>query len=144
MVQNPHDGPYLVTGPLLRYVGSTCATVWVETDRPCTVEVLGHQASTWGVHGHHYALVVVEGLRPGTQTAYTVRLDGDRVWPEPGSSYPPSVVRTLGDDRRLRLAFGSCRRAAAVDPPHPRSGGAHAPVAPPPRVGGGGRAPSPG
>src|SRR4051794_8793448 len=139
MAQNPHDGPYLVAGPLLRYVGGTCATVWVETDRPCTVEVLGHQASTWGVHGHHYALVVVEGLRPGTETAYTVRLDGDRVWPEPGSSYPPSVVRTLGDDRRLRLAFGSCRRAAAFDRHSLRSVGADALVALAQRMAGGDR-----
>ena len=139
MAQYPHDGPYLVAGPLLRYVGDTCATVWVETDRPCTVEVLGHRASTWGVHGHHYALVVVEGLRPGTETAYTVLLDGDRVWPEAGSPYPPSVVRTLGDDRRLRLAFGSCRRAAAFDRHSLRSVGADALVALAQRMAGGDR-----
>ena len=30
----------LILGPLLRYVGETEATVWVETDAPCTVEVL--------------------------------------------------------------------------------------------------------
>src|SRR5215218_7447057 len=28
----------LVLGPLLRYVGETDATVWVETDQPCEVE----------------------------------------------------------------------------------------------------------
>src|SRR4051794_41970928 len=95
MAQNPHDGPYLVAGPLLRYVGSTCATVWVETDRPCTVEVLGHQGSTWGGQGHHYALAAAEGLRPGTETAYTGRPDGARGRPKPRSSYPPSAARTL-------------------------------------------------
>lgn len=26
-------------GPLLRYTDGSCATVWVETDRPCTAEV---------------------------------------------------------------------------------------------------------
>ena len=33
----------LVLGPLLRYTGSTQATVWVETDGPCEVGVLGHR-----------------------------------------------------------------------------------------------------
>ena len=32
----------LVLGPLLRYVGETEAVVWVETDEPCEVEILGH------------------------------------------------------------------------------------------------------
>ncbi|MDT4976139.1 MAG: hypothetical protein QOG98_1897, partial [Pseudonocardiales bacterium] len=27
-------------GPLLRHVGSSSATIWVETDQPCEVEVL--------------------------------------------------------------------------------------------------------
>ena len=34
----------LVLGPLLRYVGSETATVWVETDGPAEVEVLGRRA----------------------------------------------------------------------------------------------------
>jgi hypothetical protein len=29
-------------GPLLRHVGADDATVWVKTDAPCEVEVLGH------------------------------------------------------------------------------------------------------
>ena len=33
--------PQLVLGPLLRYVGTSTATVWVETDAAATVEVLG-------------------------------------------------------------------------------------------------------
>ena len=37
------DQPYVVVGPLLRYVDQDSATVWVETDRPCVVEVLGHR-----------------------------------------------------------------------------------------------------
>ena len=47
----------LVLGPLLRYVGRTEATLWVETDRPCDVGALGHVARTFEVCGHHYALV---------------------------------------------------------------------------------------
>ena len=34
----------LLLGPLLRYVGRSEATVWVETDRKCTVGVLGRTA----------------------------------------------------------------------------------------------------
>ena len=71
----------LVVGPLLRYAGSTEATVWVETDARCEVEILGHRARTFEVEGHHYALVLIEGLEPGTMTPYEVRLDGERVWP---------------------------------------------------------------
>ena len=33
--------PELVLGPLLRYTGETDATLWVETDAACEVEVLG-------------------------------------------------------------------------------------------------------
>ena len=33
--------PELLLGPLLRYVDETDALVWVETDAPCEVEVLG-------------------------------------------------------------------------------------------------------
>src|SRR5215210_494668 len=107
----------LVLGPLLRHVGPTDATIWVETDRPCTVEVLGHREHTWTVAGHHYALVTVEGLTPGSTTAYDVRLDGEQVWPLPGSPHPPSRIRTLNHTGAVRLVFGSCRYAtpAAVD-----------------------------
>jgi len=52
----------LVLGPLLRYVGTTQATVWVETDAPCEVAVLGARRETFCVEGHHYALVHVEDL----------------------------------------------------------------------------------
>jgi hypothetical protein len=48
----------LVLGPLLRYTGSTQATVWVETDAPCDVAVLDARQRTFCVEGHHYALVV--------------------------------------------------------------------------------------
>ena len=56
----------LVVGPLLRHVDPVSATVWVETDRACTVRVTaggaGGEARTFGVHGHHYALVEVTCL----------------------------------------------------------------------------------
>lgn len=102
----------LVLGPLLRYVSATAATVWVEVDRHCTVEVLATRARTFQCHGHVYALVVIEGLAPGTDHAYEVRLDGEVVWPVNGSPFPLPVIRTLSDERPATVVFGSCRRAA--------------------------------
>jgi hypothetical protein len=104
-------GPELVLGPMLRYVGETEATVWVETDRDCQVEILGRTAATFEVSGHHYGLVVIDDLAPGSETEYRVALDGVARWPLPGSEFPPSVLRTLSPDRQVRLAFGSCRVA---------------------------------
>jgi hypothetical protein len=103
--------PLLLLGPLLRHVDPVSATVWVETDRPCEVEVLGRRARTFCVNGHHYALVVVEDLEPGTSTPYEVHLDGAQVWPQPHSAFPPSRIRTAGRPGPFRLAFGSCRYA---------------------------------
>jgi hypothetical protein len=109
------EAPQLILGPLLRHVGERDATIWVETDRPCEVEVLGGRARTFAVAGHHYGLVVVEGLEPGGTHPYGVALDGHEVWPEPGG--PQSSIRTLGAGRPLRIAFGSCRVAAPHAPP---------------------------
>ncbi|MCI3930407.1 alkaline phosphatase D family protein [Streptomyces sp. AN091965] len=116
-------------GPLLRHVDGRSATVWVEADRPCTAEVrcadgAGGSARTFQIAGHHYALVPVTGLRPGTETAYEVTLDGGAVWPLPESPFPPSTVRTPPDEpEAVRVTFGSCRWAA---PP----AGEHDPVGP--------------
>src|SRR5690242_4342421 len=101
--------PRLLIGPLLRHVGPTDATVWVETDAPCQVEVLGATERTWTVGGHHYALVTITGLEPGTTNPYEVHLDGECVWPPIDSSRPPSQIRTQAEDGRVRIAFGSCR-----------------------------------
>jgi hypothetical protein len=105
------SSPALVLGPLLRHVDPVSATVWVETDRPCRVTVLGRQARTFCVGGHHYALVVVEDLEPGGSTPYEVHLDGERVWPPERSAFPPSRIRTPGGPGPFRIAFGSCRYA---------------------------------
>jgi hypothetical protein len=105
------NSPVLLLGPLLRHVDPVSATVWVETDRPCEVEVLGRRAPTFTVGGHCYALVVVEGLEPGSTTPYDVRLDGERVWPEAASPFPRSRIRTPGRPGPFRIAFGSCRYA---------------------------------
>ncbi|MGZ4569790.1 MAG: alkaline phosphatase D family protein [Blastococcus sp.] len=106
--------PVLVLGPLLRHVDPVSATVWVEVDRACEVEVLGRRARTFCVGGHHYALVVVEDLEPGSVTPYEVRLDDVPVWPVPGSSFPASRIRTPGREGAFRIAFGSCRYATSA------------------------------
>ncbi|MBV9795244.1 MAG: alkaline phosphatase D family protein [Actinobacteria bacterium] len=103
--------PRLVLGPLLRYVDETAATIWVETDRACQVQILGRPTATFAVAGHHYALAVIDGLEPGHEYEYQVALDGTVRWPEPGSPFPASVIRTLDPARPLRMVFGSCRIA---------------------------------
>src|ERR1700761_9428071 len=111
MTAGDSGGPELVVGPMLRYVGETEATVWLEADRECQVEILGHRAQTFEVAGHHYGLVVIDGLRPGGEYEYQVTLDGAVRWPLPGGGFPPSMLRTLDPGRPVRLAFGSCRVA---------------------------------
>jgi PhoD-like phosphatase len=114
----------LVLGPMLRYVGERRATVWVEVDQAAEVEVLGHTARTFQVAGHHYALVLVEGLTPGSIQEYGVSVNGRAAWP-PGAGLPPSAIRTLpplaaGGRQPLRLAFGSCRLNLPHEPPWTR------------------------
>ncbi|MFC9506741.1 alkaline phosphatase D family protein [Streptomyces sp. NPDC057002] len=115
-------------GPLLRYTDGSSATVWVETSRPCSTEVrcadgAGGSARTFQIAGHHYALIPVTGLTAGTTTTYEVLLDGTRVWPLPGSPFPPSAIHAPGPEDGLRVVFGSCRWAS------PPAGG-HDPVGP--------------
>jgi hypothetical protein len=109
--------PELLLGPMLRHVGPTSATVWVETDGPADVTVLGHTSHTFHVAGHHYALVIVNDLSPGSCVEYDVQLDGIVRWPVEDSTYPPSVIRTIGDGP-VHVLFGSCRTAAPHEPPY--------------------------
>jgi hypothetical protein len=107
----------LVLGPVVRFVDPEEATVWVETDRPCEVQVLGASSSTFAVDGHHYALVCIGGLEPGSSHEYEVLLDGERRWPEPGSRLPPSTIRTPDSGGPIEVVFGSCRVALPHEPP---------------------------
>jgi hypothetical protein len=115
----------LLLGPLLRYVGETEATVWVETDAPCEVEVLGHREPTFTVEEHFYALVRIEDLEPGSFHEYDVKLDGELRWPLTGADLPPSAIRTLGRDRPLDICFGSCRIALPHTEPYVHSKDRH-------------------
>jgi hypothetical protein len=107
---------------MLRYAGTESATFWLETSAPCEVEILGRRTSTFAVEGHHYALLLVEDLSPGSVTPYEVRLGGKLAWP-PEDGRPRPVVRTRNHERRARLAFGSCR----VGDPQPTNLGAEWP-----------------
>jgi hypothetical protein len=112
----------LVLGPLMRHVDETSAAIWVETAAAGTVTVRAGDRSwshrTFAVHGHHYALVEVDGLEPGSITPYSVDVDDAEVWPPADSTYPPSVIATLKPDKPLRMVFGSCRTSV----PHDESG----------------------
>ena len=82
----------IVVGPLLRYVGTTTATVWVETERRDRGEVLGHRARTF------------------RSRAITTRSCWSRT-----SSRQPSSVRGAARRRRVsgrRLTGGRIRRSA--------------------------------
>jgi hypothetical protein len=122
----------LVLGPMVRYVDHTSASVWAETSGTDVVTVsVGDRtwsARTFAVHGHHYALVELDGLGPGTASPYTVALGEDGrevVWPPaPGDlDLPPSVISTLKPDKPPRLAFGSCRTSVSNDRSGNRSHG---------------------
>ena len=80
--------PALVLGPIVRYVDAEVATIWLQADAACEVEILGVRERSWCVEGLHFALVTIAGLAPGADHAYEVRLDGERVWPEEGSPFP--------------------------------------------------------
>ncbi len=113
----------LLLGPLVRYAGREEATVWIETDGPGEVEVRPHGVSpatarTFSVAGHHYAIVRVRDLPGDTPTPYEVWLDEQRVWPQAGSPFPPSVLRTHAADAPARIVWGSCRVCAPHEPPY--------------------------
>jgi hypothetical protein len=120
----------LVLGPLLRYVDDTSAAVWVETSERATIEVTrgttSASARTFTVHGHHYALVELDGLEPGTSETYSVSVDGHTVWPLAASPFPAPVIATLEPGRPLRMAFGSCRTSVSHDEKGNRSHGVDA------------------
>jgi hypothetical protein len=117
--------PEISVGPLLRYAGGTDATIWVETDAPCEVTLaVGDRrssCSTFRVADHHFALVHVEGLEPGSRSEYEVLLDGERRWPEEGSGFPRSVIPLLDEGDPVRIVFGSCRVSAPHEPPYTSS-----------------------
>jgi hypothetical protein len=112
----------LVLGPLLRHVGERDATVWVETDHACRASVhaggVEAGANTFRIGEHHYALIVVDGLEPGTDTPYTLSLDGEPAWPPANGSLPACSIRTLDAEAPLTIVFGSCRLSLPHNEPY--------------------------
>lgn len=102
---------------MLRHVSETSATIWVETDQRCTMEILGRSVPTFCVAGHHYALAIIEDLEPASSIEYDVKLDGEVRWPAPGSALPASRIQTHGGSSSPRIVFGSCRTAAPHEAP---------------------------
>ena len=103
---------------MLRFLDEQQATVWVETDAPCEVEVLGRRERTFCVEGHHYALVPIEGLEQGQAYPYEVALDGERRWPRDDDPFPPPTIRPIDPSQPFRVVFGSCRVAVPHEPPY--------------------------
>ena len=130
MPQTPAT-PEILVGPMLRYVDSCDATVWVEVSAPClvTIRAGGEEVSeqSWGVHGHHFAVLHLRDLEEGVATTYEVTLDGVTAWPPDPER--PSVIRTPRPDDAVRLSFGSCRRGESQTPRSLRTIGADALVA---------------
>src|SRR5918997_2551767 len=117
----------LVLGPLLRYTGAHDATVWVETDAACEVGIMvdgsSHRSRTFSVEDHHYALVRITGLEPGSSYKYSVALDEEKIWRREDDPFPPPVIRTIKPDGKLTLAFGSCRVSVPHEPPYTKKRG---------------------
>src|SRR5260370_1162769 len=114
------DGaPRLVLGPMLRYVSETEATIWVETDRACRAEILGHAARTFEVAGHHYALVVIGGPPPRAHDHGPGPQEANRAAPAP---VEPARLRGRGLRRVLLPLPRGVERAlgalAALGRPH--------------------------
>jgi hypothetical protein len=119
----------------MRYVDETSASIWVETRDSGVVTVKtgagAWEAATFAVHGHHYALVEVQGVEPGTVAPYTLDVNGTPAWPGgddsgSGLAFPPPVISTLKPGKPLRLAYGSCRTSVPHDASGNRSHGVDA------------------
>ena len=107
--------PRLLIGPVLRHVGTTDATVFVETDEA----VRGRDPRRARAHLARRRAPLRAGHRrrasqPATSTSVRGAPGRRAVWPPLDSSRPPSRIRTLGDDGEIRLAFGSCRYSRAA------------------------------
>ncbi|MDN4645722.1 DUF7800 domain-containing protein [Arthrobacter sp. PsM3] len=99
----------VVLGPMIRDVDWTSASIWVETRSAARVLVRDSRdwtARTFTVHGHHCALAELDGLVPGTVTPYALDVNGTRVWPDPESGFPASMIATLETGKPLRMASG--------------------------------------
>ena len=104
------NGGELLLGPVVRGTGADGLSLWVETDRPGVVEALGAESPTFAIAGHHYAIVDLPDLDPGS-IGYTVQLDGRTVWPPTGDPAAAPRLR-VGETGSFTIMAGSCRQQA--------------------------------
>lgn len=131
--------PLLRCGPLVRYVDTQNAVIWVEVDRDCELELeLASEGPTGTgapsvtrarpiqVHSGYYAWIACPFLLPDTWYRYEVYcVSGSgrrRLWPDAklSGTYLPSTFRTSPQVavEPLRICFGSCR--AGIPPGDPK------------------------
>ena len=93
----------LLLGPLLRHVGATDATIWVETDAPCEVGSSAAVNAPGRSRGHHYALVASTVWSPGparrTRCGWTATGSGRCPTSRPPSRGSGRSTRRAGADR---------------------------------------------
>ncbi len=109
----------LILGPMLRYVSQTEATVWVETDEPCEVEVLGTPRADL----LRRRAPLRPGLPQGPRAGLLARVRG-QAGRRAGLAAPGqrlSAERAADPERRrpgCEIVFGSCRVAVPHHPPY--------------------------
>ena len=96
------------------------ATVWVETDAPCEVEILGARDAHLPGRGPPLrARRTSRASNPAGRHAVRGALDGERCWPPPTADWPPSVHPDAGAGEhaaaRFRLVPGAPPARAALD-----------------------------
>ena len=125
-VMQTSDEP-IVLGPMVRYTSECEASMWVETRDAGEVAVITDggrwSARTFGAHGHHYALVILDGLEPGQTYGYRVEVNGEQAWPLADSPFPDPFFKTLLHSRPTKMAFGSCRTSEPHDAKSNRKNG---------------------
>ena len=122
----------LRSGPMLGASDIQETRLWLQTLRPCRVQILYWPENDPAAarlspelhttaEGDHIAHVVLPGLRFGTRYAYDLYLDGERVDLGRETTFQTQPMwRWRTDPPAFRLAVGSC--AYVNDPPFDRPG----------------------
>ena len=100
----------LVLGPMLRYVDTDSATVWVETADAATVTVTAGEPAGRGRGRSPRTATTTRwssspGWRRGAARRTASTSTASRSGREPGSPYPPPVIATLDPGKPLRMAL---------------------------------------
>ena len=104
----------LLLGPILRHIGEIDATVWVEADSACDVEILGRRERTFRVNDRDYAIPTIERLEPSRAARTSTKLFQGALVSTRTASTPP---RKRGPNART-----SPWRRTRTQPVEPRGG----------------------